>query len=83
MSIEMELKEVLKEAVQKAFDISLEPSSIVIETPKNKNHGDYSSNVAMQLTRQLRQNPRVIAQAVIDAMRMDSMIEKVEIAGPG
>ncbi len=83
MSIEMELKEVLKEAVQKAFDISLETSSIVIETPKNKSHGDYSSNVAMQLTRQLRQNPRVIAQAVMDAMRMDSMIEKVEMAGPG
>ena len=53
MSIETELKEMLKDSVKKAFDVDLELSSIVIETPKNKDHGDFSSNVAMQLTRTL------------------------------
>lgn len=41
MSIETELKEMLKDSVKKAFDVDLELSSIVIETPKNKDHGDF------------------------------------------
>lgn len=66
MSIETELKEMLKEAVQNAFNQELELSNIVIETPKNKDHGDFSSNVAMQLTRILHTNPREIANKIIE-----------------
>lgn len=64
-SIDIELKQAIKEAVKKAFDIELEENNIVIETPKVKDHGDFSTNVAMQLTRQLRQNPRMIAEKIV------------------
>ena len=80
MSIETELKEMLKDSVKKAFDVDLELSSIVIETPKNKDHGDFSSNVAMQLTRTLHTNPREIANK-LDLSQAN--VAKVEIAGPG
>ena len=56
-SIDVQLKQAIQKAVMKAFDIELDWKNIVIEIPKNKNHGDFSSNVAMQLTRQLKQNP--------------------------
>lgn len=40
-SIDIELKQAIKEAVKKAFDIELEENNIVIETPKVKDHGDF------------------------------------------
>lgn len=84
MSIETELKEMLKEAVQNAFNQELELSNIVIETPKNKDHGDFSSNVAMQLTRILHTNPREIANKIIENIDSEKAnVSKIEIAGPG
>ena len=82
-SIEMTLKEGIQEAVKNAFEHELDLASIVIETPKNKDHGDFSSNVAMQLTKVLRQNPRMIAQSLIDHMNLGDHVSKIEIAGPG
>ncbi len=81
-SIEIELKQAIVLAVKKAFDQDLEIQSIVVETPKNKDHGDFSSNIAMQLTRTLHQNPRNIAQAIVDTFDLE-MVSSVEIAGPG
>ena len=81
-SIETELKEIIQEGVQKAFDLSLDVADIVIETPKNKDHGDFSTNVAMQLTRQLKRNPREIATELIEQLDSDQ-ITSAEIAGPG
>ena len=81
-SIDIELKQAIKEAVKKAFDIELEENNIVIETPKVKDHGDFSTNVAMQLTRQLRQNPRMIAEKIVANIESEN-VEKLDIAGPG
>lgn len=81
-SIDIELKQAIKEAVKKAFDIELEENNIVIETPKEKDHGDFSTNVAMQLTRQLRQNPRMIAEKIVANIESEN-VEKMDIAGPG
>lgn len=81
-SIEIELKQAIVLAVKKAFDQDLEVQSIVVETPKSKDHGDFSSNIAMQLTRILHQNPRNIAKAIVDAFELD-MVSNIEIAGPG
>ena len=81
-SIEVELKQAIQNAVKKAFDLDLDVQNIVVETPKNKDHGDFSSNVAMQLTRQLHQNPRMIAQSILGAFSLE-MVSNVEIAGPG
>lgn len=81
-SIDIELKQAIQKAVSQAFEIELELAKIVIEIPKNKDHGDFSSNVAMQLTRELHKNPRMIAEEIVANFSLET-IEKLEIAGPG
>lgn len=80
--IEHALKENLKQAVLKAFEIETALEDIVIEVPKFKEQGDYSSNLAMRLTKILKSNPRLIAQSIIDQLDQTN-IEKTEIAGAG
>ena len=57
--------------------------SIILDRPKSAEHGDFSSNLAMQLAKPLRQNPRAIAEALIAALPKSEYIAKVEIAGAG
>ena len=57
--------------------------SIHLERPKNKEHGDFSTNLAMLLAKPLRQNPRAIAETLIKALPATSYITKTEIAGAG
>ena len=55
-----------------------------VDIPKQKEHGDLSSNAAMLLTKVLKKNPRQIAQQIIDFLEIDpKIIYKTEIAGPG
>ena len=63
--------------------LEIDGVDIHVETPKNTENGDFSSNVAMQLTRVLRKNPRVIAEEIISNVEKDEAVEKIEIAGPG
>lgn len=57
---------------------------IVLETPREKVHGDYSTNAAMQLTRIAKQNPRQIAEKIVSHIRREQVyVERIEIAGPG
>ena len=56
---------------------------IHIERPKNPEHGDLSSNVAMQLAKQLKRNPREIAQKFVEAAGQSPAIESLTIAGAG
>ncbi|WP_050638087.1 arginine--tRNA ligase [Candidatus Stoquefichus sp. SB1] len=83
--IELSLKKVLQKAIidlKYVEDYNLE--QIVIEIPKDKAHGDYSSNIAMQLTKILKRNPREIATQIIEAIDKEAgNIDHVEIAGPG
>lgn len=57
--------------------------SIVLERPKSAEHGDFATNIAMQLAKPLKQNPRAIAEALIKALPPSEAIAKVEIAGAG
>ena len=57
--------------------------NIILDRPKSAEHGDFSSNLAMQLAKPLRQNPRAIAEALIAALPESEYIAKVEIAGAG
>ncbi|MBF0715157.1 arginine--tRNA ligase [Gemelliphila palaticanis] len=72
--------ELLKNSTSKLVDENID---IYVETPKNTDNGDFSSNVAMQLTKVLRKNPRVIAEEIISNIEKVDYIEKIEIAGPG
>lgn len=83
--IEISLKEVLKKAIiDLGYVDDYAIDNIVIEIPKDKSHGDYSSNIAMQLTKVLKRNPREIAQGIIETLDKDAgNVDHVEIAGPG
>ena len=72
--------ELIKNSLAK---LEIDGVDIHVETPKNTENGDFSSNVAMQLTRVLRKNPRVIAEEIISNVEKDEAVEKIEIAGPG
>jgi arginyl-tRNA synthetase len=55
----------------------------VVERPKTREHGDFSTNAAMLLAKAARSNPRALAQALVAALPASDDIAKVEIAGPG
>ncbi len=54
-----------------------------LERPKQAEHGDYSSNVALQLAKVLKRNPRELAIAVVAALEPSPWIDRVEVAGAG
>jgi arginyl-tRNA synthetase len=80
------MKEALADAVLEAGLISTrdELPSIVLEVPKDKTHGDLATNLAMQLTKIAKKNPRQIAEAIIEKLGAGrASIQSAEIAGPG
>jgi arginyl-tRNA synthetase len=56
---------------------------IVVERPKQASHGDYATNVALQLAKALKRNPRDLAQALVAALPPSDIVAKTEIAGAG
>lgn len=68
-----------EETLQNALQTEIE-----IEIPKEKNHGNFSTNIAMKLTKILRNAPQKIAAALVSEIKTEgTYIEKIEIAGPG
>ncbi|MFX7808539.1 arginine--tRNA ligase, partial [Acinetobacter baumannii] len=67
-------------------DSGLTPT-ITLERPRDASHGDIACNIAMQLAKPLKKNPRELAQAIVAAVMADpareGLVESVEIAGPG
>lgn len=85
---ELELKEKIMDALGRAvadgvLDEAPLPASI-IEVPKERQNGDYSTNVAMAGAKAFHKAPRVIAQAIVDRLDLaDTVFDRAEIAGPG
>lgn len=69
-------------AVKTAWPGAAHPG-IVLDRPNDPLHGDYASNVALQLARVLKRKPRDIAQAIVNALPASALIERTEIAGAG
>ncbi|HET6739614.1 MAG TPA: arginine--tRNA ligase, partial [Kribbella sp.] len=59
------------------------PRELKVERPKNPEHGDYATNVAMQLGKRAGLNPRQFAELLAAKLRDDAAITAVDIAGPG
>ncbi len=59
------------------------PSEIAIERPKNRDHGDWATNAAMQLSGKFGMNPRAFAEVLSPEISKLAGVEKVDIAGPG
>ncbi len=83
--VQLKLKEEIRAAVIKA-ELATEEQlpDVILETPKDKANGDYSTNMAMQLARVAKKAPRAIAEALVANFdQSKASIEKIDIAGPG
>lgn len=81
MSIKKQLQSIIKESLNKN-NIEFDENSIIIETPKDSTFGDYSTNVALLLTKILKTNPLDIAENIKKYISSEK-IEKVEVVKPG
>ena len=64
------------------------PEQIILDRPKNRDHGDYATSIALTLAKAANLQPRVIAEVIIKTLNENNLlvpagISKVEIAGPG
>ncbi len=58
--------------------------ALTFEHPKNPEHGDFTTNIAMMLAKHLKKNPRQVASEIVNALDIDRLfVDKVDIAGPG
>jgi len=74
-----ELRYALKAAAKNLFNTDIEPEV----TRPDERFGDYSTNIALKLALSVGKNPREIAQQLADDLKNLSILEKVEVAGPG
>ncbi|MDF2558931.1 MAG: arginine--tRNA ligase [Microbacterium sp.] len=63
--------------------LGVSAADIVLERPRNRDHGDWSSNIAMRLAKPLGTNPRELAQQIADGLSAVDGIASTEVAGPG
>jgi len=78
------LKQEIKNAVVKTGLVQDDGVTIILENTRDKNHGDYATNIAMQLTKVAKKNPRVIAEEILaNFNKEDANVTQAEIAGPG
>ena len=89
LKVKNQIELVIKNAISQAISagefqkIDL-PDQITIEVPKEKSYGDFSTNIAMQLTKQLRNSPNKIAEIILKNSKTEgTYIKEIQIAGPG
>jgi len=88
MDLANQIEEILLDSIKKIirqdnFQIKDIPE-IILLIPKNKSHGDLSTNIAMQLSRELKSKPLDIANLIVSNLDIqDTIVDKVKIAGPG
>ena len=82
-----QLEAAIKAALERAFKAgSLSgqiPEAIKLERPKDRDHGDYATSIALQLAKPAGKNPRDVAQIICDLLAGTDGISQVDIAGPG
>ena len=67
----------------KDLDASVLPETVVVERPRNPEHGDYATNVALQAAKKVGVSPRELAAWLVDSLATNPAIESAEVAGPG
>jgi arginyl-tRNA synthetase len=63
--------------------LDLTASDVTLERPRNRDHGDWATSVAMKLAKRLGANPRELAQEIADGLTATDGVASVEVAGPG
>ena len=82
MSIKKSLAEIFEKSLKK-MNINKNIDDIIIEIPKDKNNGDYSTNLALTLTKELHKSPMDISNSIIDNIEDNDIIDTLSIAAPG
>ncbi len=77
------IKSRFQQALAQAFGAEYSDYDPMVVLASNPRFGDYQSNVAMSLTKALKQQPRAIAQQLTEKLDIEDLCEPVEIAGPG
>ncbi len=76
--------DVIRAAVgERRLDLAEIPDAVVIERPKNRDHGDWATTAALQLAKQAGLPPREVAEVIAEGLRALPSIASVDIAGPG
>ena len=70
-------------ALPNSVQHEISATSIPLERPKNRDHGDYASSIALSLAKIAQQSPRDIATTIVEKLRGNSLIAAAEVAGPG
>jgi arginyl-tRNA synthetase len=80
-----DLRQSLQQSLREAVVSVVPDADVVIELdrPKSSQHGDFACSIALQLAKQLKRNPREIAQAIQRALPASPIIERSEVAGAG
>jgi arginyl-tRNA synthetase len=76
------LAEAVRAAVLAAFP-GVESPAVELERPKKAEHGDFASNVALQIAKQVGKKPREAAEAIVTALGSHPEISRADVAGPG
>lgn len=84
MIIKNLLEKKLQDIITKNFGAA-DNINVFLEKPANTDFGDFASNIAMQLAKPLKKNPRQLAQEIATMLQQDAaeLVHKVEVAGPG
>ena len=78
-----QIREAIERAIARGDLAGQVPDSIPLERPKNRDHGDYASSIALQLAKSAGKNPREVAELLKSDLETLPDVTKVEIAGPG
>ena len=78
-----QIREAISRAIARGDLVGQVPESIPLERPKNRDHGDYASSIALQLAKPAGKNPREVAELLKADLEQLPEVTKVEIAGPG
>jgi arginyl-tRNA synthetase len=81
--IENLVRDALAALPEELRSLDITPGSATIERTRDATHGDFASNIAMQLAKAAKRKPRELAQAIVAALPASDLVAKVEIAGPG
>lgn len=77
------VRSVVAAAAQRgALDVPV-PDEVVVERPRNPEHGDYATTVALKLAKAAGRPPREVAELLAADLREQAGIERVDVAGPG
>lgn len=84
IQIKNSVRSAYSEAIEKGLLQKTDISEIAVEIPREREHGDFSVNIAMQIAGAIKRNPRQIADIIIKCVKKENTyIDKMECAGPG